>query len=236
MNKDFRKYDHPKADINSLSELFADRSRKDLDVPKLSKGEIERLRKSLFNESNEFYGENQKEYHQIQKPDYLIKNSEFLQKSNDLLSKIAKERNYRKSESNNRDIDNRLISDYRKAVKDSKRGSGAEFPGFRSKDELSLQNFGSYRYRSGSVSRSYDEKDSDRYRYELDGNWNKYHLDSDNDKGADYSNSEDEGIEVQKANAEGISAYAKNIVSLLAGYSSESLFHILSPFVSVCKQ
>ncbi|KAK6619601.1 hypothetical protein RUM43_012358 [Polyplax serrata] len=247
LNKDFRKYDH----LNSLEDIYErgdyERGKKDLDLPKFSKSDVERLRKSLFNESkNELYaGEtrdvnvkssykksssssSEREY-KVQKPDYIIKNSEFLQKSNELLSKITKERSgYKKSESN-RDIDIRLVSDYRKALKDSSSGNGDVGFGSRSRDELNvhnfqeLQNFGSIRLRTGSLSRSYDDKEPDRLKSEVDKKQGhqqqqKQQQHSQNEK--KYSTSEDEG----PGNAEGISASAKGFAYLLAGYSSEFLF------------
>lgn len=236
MNKDFKNYQETNIEINSLDDLYQkidyDRNRKDLQVPQLSKSEIERLRKSLFNENvdyGDYYGENKdyvppksdttkndKEF-QLQKPEFLVKNSEFLQKSNEFLSKITKDRNYRKSDSN-RDIGNRLISDYRKILKEY--GSINNDFGSRSKDELSLHNFDSISIRGRSASRGYDENESERLRFEIEGPRANRLLEADvhsNDK--NYSTSEDEGV--VSRNVEGISTYAKGIANLLAGYSSE---------------
>lgn len=233
LNKDFRKYDLNTVEINSLNDIFhkSDYEREKKDIPQLSKVEVERLRKSLFNETenSEYYSENlnsksgykkpDRDYH-LHKPDYIIKNSEFLQKSNEILSKITKDRSYKKSEGVVRDIDNRLVSDYRKVLKESSSAHN-EF-GLRSKDELSLQNFGSIRLRTGSLSRSYDEKDSDRLRFETDDLRTDKHQREANAHRRDknYSTSEDEGIDSR--NPGEISAYTKGFAYLLAGYKRKS--------------
>ncbi|EEB20494.1 hypothetical protein Phum_PHUM617520 [Pediculus humanus corporis] len=145
-----------------------------------------------------------------------------------------------------RDIDNRLISDYNriKILKDSTSSSSSSSGGsngLRSKDELSLQNYcGSIRLRTGSLSRSYDDKDSDKLKYDIDNvrldkhhshhhhhhhqqhQHHHHHHHRQNDK--NYSTSEDESIDrttgIEK-NVDGISGYTKGIAYLLAGYNNQ---------------
>ena len=151
-----------------------------------------------------------------------------------------------------RDIDNRLISDYNriKILKDSTSSSSSSSGGsngLRSKDELSLQNYcGSIRLRTGSLSRSYDDKDSDKLKYDIDNvrldkhhshhhhhhhqqQHHHHHHHRQNDK--NYSTSEDESIDrttgIEK-NVDGISGYTKGIAYLLAGYNNRKFVFFIT--------